>query len=110
MDGPLRIDLKTILGRLDPDAFGHLAQTQRTIKPEPHVFSDREGVKETEMLKHHGNPEGAGLLRVAHVHRFAIEQHGAIVGFDGAIDDFHERGLARPVFSEHGMDAARCNR
>jgi hypothetical protein len=46
-------------------------------------------------------------LRVADVDRLAIEHHLALVGLDRAIDDFHQRGLARAVFAQHGMGLAR---
>ena len=50
----------------------------------------------------------ACLLRVAHLHGLAVEVHAAFVGLDRAIDDFHQRGLARAVFAQHGVDLAGC--
>ena len=58
------------------------------------------------MLEHHGDAQGSRFLRVADLHGFAIDQHGAFVGLDCAIDDFHQRGLASAVFTQDGVHLA----
>ncbi|WP_305807093.1 hypothetical protein, partial [Stenotrophomonas sp. YIM B06876] len=61
------------------------------------------------MLEHHGDAQLPRLLRVAHLHRPAVEVHGALVGLDGAVDDLHQRGLAGAVLAQHGVDLARLH-
>src|SRR5205085_547620 len=41
--------------------------------------------------------------------RLAVEADGAFVGLDGAVDDLHQRRLARAVLAQHGMRLARLH-
>jgi hypothetical protein len=54
-------------------------------------------------------PMRARLLRVAHLHRLAVDQHAAGIGLDRAVDDLHQRGLAGAVLAQHGMGLARLH-
>ena len=65
-----------------------------------------EGVKQTEMLKHHADAQGSGLFGVADVDSLAVEENITLVWLDGAIDDFHEGGLAGAVFTQDGVGLA----
>jgi hypothetical protein len=40
---------------LSTDALGHLGQGQRLVQTQPHVLRHAQGVKQAEMLEHHGN-------------------------------------------------------
>ncbi|MNW21834.1 hypothetical protein D3C71_2229700 [compost metagenome] len=62
------------------------------------------------MLEHHADAKLAGFLRVAHLHRFAIDKDLALVRLYRSIDDLHQRGLARAVFAKYGVYLARAYR
>ena len=104
------VDVEAVFGGLGGNAAGHFGQRLALVQAQPYVFGHREGVEQAEMLEHHGNTQGACLLRVAHLHGLAVEVHAAFVGLDRAIDDFHQRGLARAVFAQHGVDLAGLHR
>ena len=104
------VDVQPVFRRLGRNALRDLGQCDALVQAQPHVFGHREGVEQAEMLEHHGNTQRARLLRVAHLHRLAVEVHAAFVGLDRAVDDFHQRGFARAVFAQHGMDLAGLHR
>ena len=58
------------------------------------------------MLEHHADAQGPRLLRVANLHRLTVELDVAFIGLDRAVNDFHQRGLARAVFTQHGVGLA----
>ena len=62
------------------------------------------------MLKHHADAPCARLLGVTDVHRLPVEYDRALVGLDGAIDDFHQRRFTRTVFTKHGVNLTRHHR
>ena len=55
------------------------------------------------MLEHHADAQLAGFLWVADVDRLTIKEDLALIRFDRAVNDFHQGGFARAVFSQHGM-------
>ena len=110
MHGAQGVDVEAVFGGLGGDAAGHFGQRQALVQAQPHVLGHREGVEQAEMLEHHGNAEGPRFLRVAHLHGLAVEEHAAFIGLDRAVDDFHQRGLARAVFAQHGVDFTRQHR
>ena len=61
------------------------------------------------MLEHHADAELAGFLRVAHLHRFAIDEDLALVWLYRTIDDLHQRGFTRAIFAKHGVYLARAH-
>ena len=102
----LGVDVQAILRRFLANAAGHLIQAQALVQTEPDVFCHRDGVKQIEMLKHHADTQSARLFGVAHMGHLAVEGNLAGVGLDGAVDDLHQRGLARAVFAQHGVGLA----
>ena len=97
------VNVQPVFRRLGRDAAGNLGQAQAFVQPQPHIFSHRDGVKQAEMLEHHADTQRTRLLRVANMHGFAVEQHGAFVGLDRAVDDFHQGRFAGAVFTQHRM-------
>ena len=106
MHRALGLQVQAVFAGLGHNALGHLGQAERLVQPQPDVFGHGERVKQTEVLEHHADAQLARFLRVADVHGLAVEHHLALVGLDRAINDFHQRGLARAVFAQHGMGLA----
>jgi hypothetical protein len=106
VDGARRVHVQPVLRSRGGDAARHLGQLQALVQAQPHVLGHRERVEQAEVLEHHGDAERARLLRVAHLHRLAVEVHVALVGLDGAVDDLHQRGLAGAVLAQHRMHLA----
>ena len=104
------VDFEAVLGRLRSDALRHLGQRLGLVQAQPDVFGHGERVEQAEVLEHHGNAQLPRLLRVADVHHAPIHLHRPFVRLDGAVDDLHQRGLARAVLAQHGMDFARAHR
>jgi hypothetical protein len=76
-----------------------------------HTFSATVRVSNRlKVLEHHADAQRARLLRVAHLHRLAVEVHAALVGLDRAVDDLHQRALAGAVLAQHGVDLAGLHR
>ncbi len=59
------------------------------------VLRDAERFEQREMLEHHRHA------------RLAVPLDRARVGLHHAVDDLHQRGLARAVLAEHRVDLAR---
>ncbi|MPN15273.1 hypothetical protein SDC9_162603 [bioreactor metagenome] len=100
----MRIDLQPVVAGSGLHALDHLGQRNAFVETQPDVFRHGQRIEQAEMLKHHGDAEVPRLLRVADLHRLAIDDDAALVGLDRAVDDLHERGLARPVFAQNGVD------
>ena len=71
------------------DALGHLCQRKRLVQTQPNVLRHAQGVKQAEILKHHADAQGAGLLRVANLYRLAIKVDAASIGQHRAVNNFH---------------------
>ena len=89
--GAAGVGVQPVFGGLGGDALGDFRQRQRFVQAQPHVLGHGERVKQTEVLKHHADAQRPRLLRVANMHRLAVEMHRAFVGLDGAVDDLHQR-------------------
>ena len=81
-------------------------QRRAGLQTQPDVLGHRGRIKEIEVLKHHGHAQGAGLARIGDVHPLAVHPDFACIHLHAAVDDFHQRGLARPVFTQDRMDLA----
>ncbi|EWS52662.1 hypothetical protein X551_04550 [Methylibium sp. T29] len=104
---PLRVDLETVdLGDLH-DARRHLGQRQALVEAQPHVLGGGQRVEQAEVLVDHADPELARLRRARDLHLTAVPDHLAGVGPHRAVDDLHQRGLARPVLAQHRVDLPR---
>ena len=100
------VDVQSVLRCFGVDALSNLGQRQTFFKSEPHVFSHCDGVKQVEVLKHHADAQSTRLFRVANVCHLAVENHLAGIGLDGAVNNFHQRRLARTVFTQNRMGLA----
>ena len=64
---------------------------------------------QAEVLKHHADAEGSGLLRVSNLDRLSVVMNITLVWLDGAINDFHQGGFASTVLAQNGVRFARTN-
>ncbi|MCY1541617.1 hypothetical protein D9M68_773180 [compost metagenome] len=100
------VDVQAVLGSGDVDAGADLGERERLVEPEPDVFGHGQRVEQAEVLEHHADAQCTRFLRVAHVHRLAVEHDRAFIGLDRAVDDLHQRGLAGAVFAQHSVHLA----
>src|SRR3546814_98855 len=62
------------------------------------------------MLEHHAHAQRARSSRALDLDFTPVPDHGARIGLDHAIDDLHQRGLARTVLAQDRVDLAGLNR
>ena len=72
-----------------------------------HVFQGGEGIDQHEVLVHHANAQGDGVIGVANVDGLAEDLNLAGVGPVEAIKHRHQCALAGTVFSNDAMDRPR---
>ena len=107
VDRARRVNIQPVLGRFGSDALRHFGQTQAPVQTKPDVLRHGDGAKQAEVLKHHGDTQGARFLRVADLHRLAVEPDAAGVGLDRTVDDLHQGRLTGAVFTQDRMDFTR---
>ena len=73
---------------------------------QPDVFSHGQGVKQTEVLKHHADAEGTCFLRITRQGGYAVNHHAARIRFGSAVNDFHQGRFTGAVFTQHRMNFA----
>ncbi len=71
---------------------------------EHHVLQDREVVGQHEVLMHHADPGGYGVLGGAEVHLLAIDAERPLVGPLHPVQDLHEGGLPGAVLADDCVD------
>ena len=55
---------------------------------------------------HHADPEADRVARSAYVHHLAVDQDLARIRMHQAVEDVHQRALARAVLSDQRVDLA----
>mmetsp|Transcript_6590 Transcript_6590/g.27250 ORF Transcript_6590/g.27250 Transcript_6590/m.27250 type:complete len:361 (-) Transcript_6590:4200-5282(-) len=83
-------------GRQEETAFG----------AEHDVFQAAQRVDQHEVLVHHANAQGDGLLGVGDLDRLTVDLEGSGIGVVVAVEDGHQRALAGAVFADETMHAA----
>ena len=106
MNGALGINIQPVFGGTLDNALGDLRQ-RLAFQAQPHIFGDRHGVKQIEMLKHHTNAQRPRHVRIAYFYCVAVDANRARVGLHRAVDDFHQRGFTRTVFPQYGVNFTR---
>jgi hypothetical protein len=76
-----------------------------TVSSPRHTFSATKR-DEHEVLMHHSDAGGDGVIGGVNVNGFSIDDDLAFVRTMQAIDQIHQCTFARSVFSEQGMDLA----
>ena len=73
---------------------------QKGLVPENDVLGDRERRHQHEMLVHHSDAVGDGIVRTVDANRLAVDPNLALVRLVQAVDDVHQRRLARAVLAQ----------
>ena len=101
--GDLAHRLAGALAADDPGRSGRLeAQGDR--------LGDREDRDEHEMLVHHADTRRNRVARALERHGLAVDEDLPLVGGVHPVQDVHERGLARAVLPEQGMNMSLLDR
>src|SRR5690349_8064252 len=80
------------------------------LETENDIFQRREIFHEHEMLVHHADAGGDGVLRRTDFDATTIDPDFTGVRAMKTIDDVHQRGFARAVFSDQSVNAASRHR
>ena len=104
------IEVEAVLGRLPADPLDDVSQLHRAGQAEPDVLRDGERVEQREVLEHHRDAERARVVRAADRGRRAVPEEVAGVRRGRAVDDLHERRLARAVLAEDRVDLSGRDR
>jgi hypothetical protein len=78
----------------------------RGLDPEHDVLGDGEDRDEHEVLVDHPDPRGDRVAGVVEGDELVVDEDLALIRLIEAVEDVHERGLARPVLAEQAEDLA----
>jgi len=79
------------------------------LATEDDVVGDREDRDKHEVLVHHADSLGNGVLGVANDHDPVVDEYLAAVRRDHPVEHVHQRGLARAVLSEQAVNLSRLD-
>ncbi len=96
---PFGVNIQPIVAGFGNHQRVGFLQRGARLQSQPHVLGDRCCMEEIEMLKDHGHAQGARLAGVVDAHGPAIDLDRSGVHLHAAVDDFHQRGLARAVLA-----------
>src|SRR5262245_33355792 len=80
------------------------------LAPDEDVFGDRQVRRQAQFLMHEADAERLGLRRVLRIDLAPVEADLAAVLPHDSGEDLHQRGFARAVFANQGMDFAAPRR
>ena len=83
------------------------AQHRAFFRAQHDVFEDGERLHQHEVLVHHADPGGDGVVGAADIAHLAIDADLAAIGLIEPVEDRHQRGLARAVLADDAVDRAR---
>ena len=86
------------------------AQKEPGLRAEHHVLEGRERVHEHEVLVHHAQPQGDGVVGAAQPRALPEDLDRAAVGRVRPVEHRHERALAGAVLAHEGMHRTRGDR
>ena len=104
----VRVDRHAVaLGQLEHAPFGARGvQDRATLATQHQVLGDGEDIDQHEVLVHHPDAGGHRLARVGEGLRDAVDHDLAAVGRQQAVQDVHQRRLARAVLPQQAVDLA----
>ena len=109
-DQGIRIDVQLVLPRQIRQRLARPRQRgvqhRAILGPQDHVFQYGEILHQLEMLEHHADPGANGALAVGDGGEFAIHKDLTGIGFVKAVEDRHQRRLARAVLTDDAVDGA----
>src|SRR5207249_8821680 len=111
IDAGRGLDIEPQLLREQPDPLRRLGEVEdladaNDLLSENDVLGDREDRDQHEVLVHHADPACDRVGGVADRHGPAVDADLAFVRRDEAVEDVHERRLARAVLAEQRVDLA----
>ncbi len=108
LDVGIRVDAQAILPGQPHHLLPGLVHLEHTVlggfHPQHDVLQHREIMHQLEMLVHHADAQGVGVVGVAHLHGLAVLADLSPVGLVQAKQDAHQRGLAGAVFAQQGVN------
>src|SRR5690606_25383060 len=85
------------------------AKAVADLARQKHVFDRVQPRDQTEFLKHDTDPGSDGLIVIGKMAFSPVDENLALAGLDDAAKDLHQRGLARAVLAQKGMNFARAD-
>ena len=70
------------------------------------VLGHGEDRDQHEVLVHHADAQADGIVRLCDLDLLAVHENLAAIGMVETVDDVHQRGLARAVFAQQGVNLA----
>ena len=102
--------MQAVLLAQGEDLFAGLGLLQKAVLRGLHAHDDvvehGEAFHQLEVLVDHADAERVGIVRVLDGHDLSILFDDALLGLVQTEEHAHERGLARAVFAQQGMDLA----
>jgi hypothetical protein len=105
-----RLERQAIGARGRGEAFGDARQRRGLVEGERHVLGDCHRLEQGEVLEHHPDAEPARGARARQRDGRAVPQDASGIRLEQAVEDLHQRGLARAVLAEQRVDLARHHR
>ena len=90
--------------------FQGAVKLESGLDAEDHVFQHGEGVHEHEVLMHHPDPGFDGVVGAVDLQRLALHPNLPGVSLVEAVEDAHQRGLARAVLPDDAVDRPGLHR
>ena len=91
------------------DALGQYAHRRFFIHGQRDILDHGQGFKQRKVLKHHADAECARLRRRFDLNFLSVPEDFTCVRLGYAVDHFHQRGFARAVFAQYGVNFTRCD-
>ena len=92
------------------DLFAGLGLLQKAqlvgLHPQDDVVQNREALHQFEVLVHHADAQGVGVVGVADLHLLAVFADGALFGLVQAEQNAHQGAFARTVLAQQGVHLA----
>jgi hypothetical protein len=112
-DQRVRVDLQPVLAaqafQFGPGRGDAVLQQRPALGAQHHILQHGEGGHQHEVLMHHADPQPDRIRRIVDPHRFAVDLDPPAIRGVEAVENAHQRRLARPVLADNAVDRARPN-
>ena len=109
-DVGIRVNVQAVLVRELANALRRAFQIEHAVAhdfhPQDDVLGHGHHRDEHEVLVHHADPLGDGIVRTADVDFFAVQEDLAFIGPVETVEDVHQGGLAGAVLAEKTVNLA----
>ena len=110
LDDGVRVHMKAILFGQSHDLFSCFLLLQEAVlgglNAQDDVVQDGEAFHQLEVLMHHADAKGIGVVGVFDLHFLAVLFDDALFRLIQTEQDAHQRGFASAVFPQQGVDLA----